>query len=173
MSVYRIFILLVFNRECMERRVMTSFRMLPSLECFLRYFQTEWSVFFTLQCELFPSCNVSNNASLVFARTGGGGCQPNVDRPGQDEGGLKNSQICADILYGWPFMCWIKVSYHVVKSGFHRHSGSRDIMIFVCVVTLQGYAIKVLCDFMFWSPSRYVTTLTKSGGHRHCGSGDI
>ena len=30
-------------------------------------------VFFTLQCELFASCNVSNNASLVSARTGGGG----------------------------------------------------------------------------------------------------
>ena len=73
----------------MERNVMTSFRMLPSLECFLRYFQTERSVFFTLQCELFTSCNVSNNASLVFARTGGGGRQPNMDRPGQDEGGLK------------------------------------------------------------------------------------
>ena len=28
--------------------------------------------FFTLQCELFRSCNVSNNASLVSARTGGG-----------------------------------------------------------------------------------------------------
>ena len=27
--------------------------------------------FFTLQCELFTSCNVSNNASLVLARTGG------------------------------------------------------------------------------------------------------
>ena len=26
--------------------------------------------------------------------------QPNVDRPGQREGGPKNSQICADILYG-------------------------------------------------------------------------
>ena len=29
--------------------------------------------FLTLQCELFLSCNVSNNASLVSARTGGGG----------------------------------------------------------------------------------------------------
>ena len=33
---------------------------------------SEWSVFFTLQCELLTSCNVSNNASLVSARTGGG-----------------------------------------------------------------------------------------------------
>ena len=46
-----------------------------------------WSVFFNLQCELFTSCNVSNNVSLVSAGTGGrGGSQPNVDRPGQGEG---------------------------------------------------------------------------------------
>ena len=52
MSVYKIFILLVFNRECMERNVMTSFRILSSFECFLRYFQTEWSVFlpFSVNC---------------------------------------------------------------------------------------------------------------------------
>ena len=42
--------------------------------------------FFTLQCELFKSCNVSNNASLVSTRTGRGGGQPNVDKPGQGEG---------------------------------------------------------------------------------------
>ena len=65
-------ILLVFNRESMERNVMTSFRISSSLDCFLRYFQTEWLVFFTLQCELFTTCNVSNNASLVSARTGEG-----------------------------------------------------------------------------------------------------
>ena len=70
------------------------------IRMFLKLFSNRMISFFTLQCELFTSCNVSNNASLVFARTGGGGRQPNVDRPGQDEGGLKNSQICADILYG-------------------------------------------------------------------------
>ena len=31
---------------------------------------------------------------------GEGGGQPNVDRLGQGEGRPKNSQICADILYG-------------------------------------------------------------------------
>ena len=31
---------------------------------------------------------------------GGRGGQPNVDRPAQGEGGPKNSQICAGILYG-------------------------------------------------------------------------
>ena len=96
------FCLYSFNRECMERNVMTSFRILSSFECFLCYFQIEWSGFFTLQCELFTSCNVSNNASLVSARTGRKVCQPNVYRPGQREGGPKNSQICEDILYGWP-----------------------------------------------------------------------
>ena len=66
------------------------------LECYYRNFLigthmcvhpvSEWSVYFTLQCELFPSCNVSNNTSLVSARTRGGGGQPNVDRPGQRGG---------------------------------------------------------------------------------------
>ena len=73
MSAYKIFIPLVFNRECMEGNVMTSFRILSSFEFFLRYFQAEWSVFFTVHCKLFTSCNVSNNASLVSARTGGRG----------------------------------------------------------------------------------------------------
>ena len=72
MSVYKIFILLVLNRECMERNVMTSFR----------------TAFFTLQCELFTCCNVSNNASLVSAWTGGGGSQSNMDRPRQGEEGV-------------------------------------------------------------------------------------
>ena len=63
----------LFNRECMERNVMTSFQILSSFEYFLRYFQTELSAFFTLQCELFTSCNVSNNANLVSAQTGGEG----------------------------------------------------------------------------------------------------
>ena len=104
MSVYKIFILLVFNRDCMERNVMTSFRILSSFECFLRYFQTELSVFFTLQCELFTSCNVSNNSSLVSARTGGvegRGWVVNLMWTDLDKGrGVpKNSQICVDILY--------------------------------------------------------------------------
>ena len=34
---------------------------------------SKWSVFFTLQFELFTSYNVSNNASLVYAWTGRGG----------------------------------------------------------------------------------------------------
>ena len=84
MSVYKIFILLVF-RECMERNVMTWLRILSSFECCLRYFQTKWLVFFTLQRELFTSCNVSNHASLVSARTGGEGVT-NQMRTGLDRG---------------------------------------------------------------------------------------
>ena len=52
------------------------------LECYYRNYLIETHmcvypiskllVFFTLQCELFTSCNVSNNASLVSAWTGGG-----------------------------------------------------------------------------------------------------
>ena len=40
--------------------------------------------FFNVQCELFTSCNLSNNLSLVSPQgSGGGGGQPNVDRYGQ------------------------------------------------------------------------------------------
>ena len=70
------------------------------IRVFFMLFSNRMISFFTLQCELFTSCNVSSNASLVSARTGGGGGQPNVDRPGQGEEGAKNSQICADIRYG-------------------------------------------------------------------------
>ena len=38
--LYKIFILLLFNKECMERNEMTSFRILSWFECFLRFFQT-------------------------------------------------------------------------------------------------------------------------------------
>ena len=31
--------------------------------------------------------------------------------------------------------------------GGRRHSGSRDMMIFVCHVTLQGHVIKAFCEF--------------------------
>ena len=116
MSVYKIFILLTSNHAC----VLHLLRGQPHLlewyyrNCLIGTHMcvhpvSEWSVFFTLQCELFTSWNVSNNDSLVSARTGGGegGGQPNVERPGQGEGGPKNPQICADILYGWPLSCHI------------------------------------------------------------------
>ena len=90
----KFFLLLVFNRECMEHNVMTSFRILSSFECFLRYFQTEWSVFlpFSVNCSQVAMFQIMPALCLHGQAEGGG--QPNVNRPGQ-------GQICADILYGW------------------------------------------------------------------------
>ena len=67
----------------------------------------EWSVFFTLQCELFTSCNVSNNARLVSAQTGAGGgrgCgEPNMDRLWQREAGSQKFQsLCVHPLWMAP-----------------------------------------------------------------------
>ena len=46
------------------------------------------------------------------------------------------------------------MSYHPAKFGGHRHSGGRDITIFVCEVTLQDHIIRALCDFMVRIPLR-------------------
>ena len=76
------------------------------IQMFFMLFSNRMISFFTLQCELFTSCNVSNNASLVSAWTGGRGVVnqmwTGLDRPGQVEGGPKNCQIWTDILYGIP-----------------------------------------------------------------------
>ena len=60
---------------------------------------SEWLVFFTLQGELFTSCNVFQ--PYVRKDRGNRG----VNQMGTDldrgRGGPENSQICADILYGW------------------------------------------------------------------------
>ena len=40
------------------------------------------------------------------------------------------------------------------------HSGSTDLMVFVCLVTLQDHVTNTLYDFMVRNPSRYVTILT-------------
>ena len=42
----------------------------------------------------------------------------------------------------------IKVSYHSVKFGCHRLSGSGDIMVLLCHVTFQDHVIKALNDLM-------------------------
>ena len=60
MFVYKIFILLVFNRECMKRNVMTSFRILSSFECFLRYFQTRIATTKFLKFSNLHSLNLDN-----------------------------------------------------------------------------------------------------------------
>ena len=43
------------------------------IRMFFTLFSNRMISFFTLQCELFSSDNVSNNASLVYAQTGGEG----------------------------------------------------------------------------------------------------
>ena len=45
-------------------------------------------IFFTLQCELFTSYNVSNNASLVTARTGGGEWSTKCGQTCTERGGV-------------------------------------------------------------------------------------
>ena len=42
----------------------------------------------------------------------------------------------------------MKVSFHPARFGGHRHSGSRDILVFFCHVTLPDPEIKTLNDFM-------------------------
>ena len=71
------------------------------IRMFFTLFSNRMISFFTLQYELFTSCNVSNNASLVSAWTGGEkGWSTKCGQAWTGGGGHKNSQICADILYG-------------------------------------------------------------------------
>ena len=51
------------------------------------------------------------------------------------------------------------MSYYSVKFGGHRHSDSREVMIFVCHVTLLDHVIRALYDLLVGSSSRYVTIL--------------
>ena len=53
----------------------------------------------------------------------------------------------------------IKGSYHSAKFGCHRHSCNKDMMLFVCHVTLQDQMITALYDFMIRSLSKYITIL--------------
>ena len=46
------------------------------------------------------------------------------------------------------------LSHDLANFGGHRHCGSRDIILLVCHVILQGYLIKGSCDFMSRSPSQ-------------------
>ena len=128
------FILLVFNRECMERNVMTSFRI------FFTLFSNRMIGFFTLQCELFTSRHLSNNVSLVSARTGGvegeGGCSTKCGQTSTGGGDPENSKICADILYGWPpFEKNVKIKLRVKNKcfralSFREYAGFRILFIF-------------------------------------------
>ena len=59
-------------------------------------------------------------------------------------------------LYEWELT---RVSYHPAKFGDYRQSGSGDIMILACHVTMQDQVIRGLYDLMVRSPSRYVIIL--------------
>ena len=45
--------------------------------------------------------------------------------------------------------------------GGHNHSGSGDIKISVCHMTLQDNIIRALCNFIVRSSSRQVAVLSK------------
>ena len=129
MSVYKIFILLVSITECMERNVMTSFWILSSFECFLRYFQTEWSGFFTLQCELFTSCKVFNNASFVSTRTGGGGWSTKCGQAWIGEGGAKVPKFLRTSFMNDPLLVWSAELGSTCKSKFDLQIRSTKYLI--------------------------------------------
>ena len=63
--------------------------------------------------------------------------------------------------------------FHFAKFTGHRHFGSRDIMVFICHLTLQDHMIIALYDFKFKSPSVLSHHPTTFGGHMHFGSGNI
>ena len=44
----------------------------------------------------------------------------------------------------------MKITYHSAKFSGHKHSGSGDIMVFVCYMTLHDHVIKALFDFIAW-----------------------
>ena len=50
-------------------------------------------------------------------------------------------------------------SYHSAKFCCYRHSCNRDMVVFVCHVTLQDHMVKALYDFVIRSLSRYITIL--------------
>ena len=133
MSVYKIFILLVFNRECMERNVMTSFRI------FFTLFQTEWSVFlpFSVNCSQVAIFQIMS----VLCPHGqgewrGGGCSTKCGQTSTGGGDPENSKICVDILYGWPpFEKNVKIKLRVKNKcfralSFREYAGFRILFIF-------------------------------------------
>ena len=54
---------------------------------------------------------------------------------------------------------FIKLGYHPVKFGGHKHSDNGDIMVLVCHVISQDHVIKGLYDFEDRSLSREVIIL--------------
>ena len=100
---------------------------------------SEWSVFFTLQCDLFTSCNASNNASLVSARTGGGGVVNQMwTSLNRGRGTQKFPNLCGHPLWMTPYQdklqkgviivmwCWdLLLSTSCIIILFFNDDGSR------------------------------------------------
>ena len=84
----------------MDRKVMTSFRILSSFEFFYIIFKQNdlFILPFIVNCSQVAMFQIK--PALCPHGQGQGGGQPNVDRPGQGKGGPKYSQIYANILYG-------------------------------------------------------------------------
>ena len=97
------FCLYSFNRECMERNVMTSFRILSSFGYFLCYFKQNDQFFlpFSVNCSQVAMFQIM--PALCLHRQGEGGGQPNVYRPGQGEGASqKFPNLCRHSLWMTP-----------------------------------------------------------------------
>ena len=67
-----------------------------------------------------------------------------------------------DVIKGscdFKWLLWLldSIEVNIIKSI--KHSGSEDIMMLVCRLTLQDYVVKVSYDFMSSSPSRWATIL--------------
>ena len=129
MSVYKIFILLVSITECMERNVMTSFWILSSFECFLRYFQTEWSVFlpFSVNCSQVAMFQIM--PALCPHGQGEGVGQPNVDRPGLGRGGAKVPKFLRTSFMNDPLLVWSAELGSTCKSKFDLQIRSTKYLI--------------------------------------------
>ena len=76
------------------------------IRMFFTLFSNRMNSFFTLQCELFTSCNVSNNASLVSTdrgRKGGTGWSTKCGQAWTGEGGSqKLPNLCEHPLWMTP-----------------------------------------------------------------------
>ena len=53
------------------------------------------------------------------------------------------------LLYGYKP---VKVSHHPTKVDGHKHCGSGDIMVLICLLISQDIVVKWLCDIIGSSP---------------------
>ena len=104
------------------------------IRMFFTLFSNRMISFFTLHCELFTSCNVSNNASLVSTRTGGGGWSTKCGAAWTE--GAKNSQICADILFDDPLIRQFRRKILRAGKSSVKELSSRSIVDIIIAVKI-------------------------------------